>query len=255
MVFTWLKNRRRKKLLALGVPDSWPKVLQSVAQYRLLPASERDKLLPVLRVFVAEKSFVGTEGLSVTEEMCVTVGALACILILGKEDFYFDKVATVLLTPKEFRAEERHDLGGEATLVEESEHLGEAYQDGLVRLSWADIRHEVEEVGRGCNLVYHEFAHQLDMLNGDMDGVPDVPRALQSRWQDTMAREYERLCDAADHNRPTLLDHYGANSEAEFFAVATECFFDQPVEMRHRHPDLYAVLSEYYRQDPAKWFS
>ncbi|MCI0379946.1 MAG: zinc-dependent peptidase, partial [Gemmataceae bacterium] len=117
MVFTWLKNRRRRKLLAQAVPDHWPKVLQRVAQYRLLPAGERDKLLPVLRVLIAEKSFVGTDGLSVTEEMRVTVGALASILILGMEDFYFDRVATVLITPREFRAEERHDLGGEATLV------------------------------------------------------------------------------------------------------------------------------------------
>jgi Mlc titration factor MtfA (ptsG expression regulator) len=108
------------------------------------------------------------------------------------------------------------------------------------------------QAGQGSNLVFHEFAHQLDMLNGAADGVPPLPKPLRDRWQQVMAAEYKRLCRAADRGRDTLIDPYGTTDPAEFFAVVTECFFDAPGDMQDRHPQLYDLMREYYQQDPAR---
>jgi Mlc titration factor MtfA (ptsG expression regulator) len=105
---------------------------------------------------------------------------------------------------------------------------------------------------RGRNLVFHEFAHQLDMLDGVINGTPPLKDKEQAqRWHKVMTAEYQRLIEASQEGRATLLDEYGTTNEAEFFAVATECFFDKPGPLSHRHPQLYALLAEYYHQDPA----
>ena len=136
----------------------------------------------------------------------------------------------------------------------ESERLGEAHHRGPVVLAWKEALANAQEPGHGRNLVFHEFAHQLDMLNGDFDGTPNLDDAgLRQRWADIMDREYQRLCKAADRGKKTLLDPYGATDPAEFFAVVTECFFDLPWELERRHAELYALLRDYFRQDPARW--
>ena len=121
-------------------------------------------------------------------------------------------------------------------------------------LSWADVLAGARHRTRGDNLVLHEFAHQLDMQNGRIvDGTPPLESAEQyRRWQEVLSEEYERLIRDCEHGRPTLLDCYGATSVGEFFAVATECFFERPGELAERHPSLYEILSGYYRQDPAE---
>jgi Mlc titration factor MtfA (ptsG expression regulator) len=130
--------------------------------------------------------------------------------------------------------------------------LGEAVYRGPVILSWADVIEEGRNPEEGHNVVYHEFAHQLDMLNGLVDGTPplDTPEQYQ-RWREVMTAEYQALIRASEHGRATLLDKYGTTNEAEFFAVATECFFDRPVQLARRHAQLYEVLRDYYHQDPA----
>jgi Mlc titration factor MtfA (ptsG expression regulator) len=130
--------------------------------------------------------------------------------------------------------------------------LGEAWYRGPVILSWADVLETSRALGGGENLVWHEFAHQLDMLDREIDGTPPLEnRAQYRRWIDVMTAEHERLKRSARAGRQTLLDPYGTESEAEFFAVVTECFFDQPIELRTEHPELYALLKEFYRQDTA----
>jgi Mlc titration factor MtfA (ptsG expression regulator) len=121
-----------------------------------------------------------------------------------------------------------------------------------VILSWADVLEEGRDPSRGQNVVYHEFAHQLDMLDGVVDGTPPLQTPAQYRaWREVMTAEYRRLVEASSLGRATLLDQYGATNEAEFFAVATECFFDKPAALERRHPRLYQVLRDYYHQDPA----
>jgi len=254
MLFRWLKERRRQKLLAQPCPAPWLDILaRRVPLYRALDPDEQAKLRDTLRILLAEKSWEGCKGLELTDDLRVTIAALASILVLGNDAGY-DNVQTILVYPEAFRVPEQHALVGDVAVHGEGERLGEAHHRGPVILSWADIQEDVAKPGYGQNLVFHEFAHQLDMQNGEADGVPMLPRRLRHRWQKVMAREFERLCKAADRERDTFLDPYGATDEAEFFAVVTEAFFDEPLTMRERHANLYELFREYYRVEPAKWF-
>ena len=252
-MFSWLKKRHRQNLLASPIPDGWQSLLEAVGHYQLLDTADRSKLRDATRIFIEEKTFEGCGGLEVTEAMRVTIAALASILILGLDDFYFDNVQTILVYPSGFVVPQQKPIGGDVALETESENLGEAHYRGPIILSWDEVDDAARHPGHGSNLVFHEFAHQLDMLNGDADGVPSLPKDLRSRWEKVMGREYDRLCKSADRGRQTLIDPYGATNPAEFFAVITESFFDQPQELRAEHPDLYQVLSSYYHQDPAAW--
>ncbi len=181
----------------------------------------------------------------------MTVAALACLLLLGWRDFYFDNVPTILIYPQAYVAPQQRMVGG-VVMEDESDRLGEAHYRGPLILSWADVVREARQTGERGNLVLHEFAHQLDMLNGAADGVPPLPRGLQKRWQTVLAHEYQRLCRAAQHGHGTVLDPYGTTNEAEFFAVATEGFFERPSDLRHQLPELYDLLHAYFQQDPAQ---
>jgi Mlc titration factor MtfA (ptsG expression regulator) len=253
MLFSWLTNRRRRQLLAEPFPPAWLEYLQkNVAHYRFLSAAEQARLRDDLRIFVAEKSWEGCGGLTMTDEIKVTIAVQACLLVLGLEHNYYDRVQSILVYPRGYLAPEPH--ADRAGIVHEGEgRLGEAHYRGPVILSWAEVLTDGRNPNRGKNLVFHEFAHQLDMLDGVIDGTPPLrDRAQYRKWQQVMTAEYQRLIDDSERGRATLLDEYGTTDEAEFFAVATECFFDLPVQMKRRHPQLYELLRDYYRQDPAQ---
>jgi Mlc titration factor MtfA (ptsG expression regulator) len=254
MLFSWLKKRRRRAVLATPFPDAWHAILANVGHYRLLDEPGQQKLRDAVQIMVAEKEWEGCRGLEMTDEVRVTIAALAAVMTLGLDDFYFDNVATVLVYPNEFVVKEERAIGGGATLEEESDRLGEAHHRGPVILSWDEIRANATEPGFGQNLVFHEFAHQLDMLNGAFDGTPNLgSNELSQRWGTIMDEEYRRLQRAERRHQETLLDPYGATDPAEFFAVATECFFDAPREMQRVYPDLYELFRDYFVQDPATW--
>jgi Mlc titration factor MtfA (ptsG expression regulator) len=254
MLFTWLKNRRRRKLLAQPFPEAWDAILhENVKVDAVLSDTERRKLRQVVQIIVAEKEWEGCRGLDMSEEIAVTIAGQAAILILGFDDFYFDNVQTILVYPDEYVAREERSIAGSVLIEQDSERLGEAHQRGPVILTWNEVRENGRRPGYGNNLVFHEFAHKLDMRNGDMDGTPDLPtRDLRERWGRVMQEEFRRLQRADRHGRRTLLDPYGLENPAEFFAVTTECFFDAPQAMRERYPELYELFRDYYRQDPAQ---
>jgi len=254
MFFGWLKNRRRRRLLGEPFPVAWNHFLVAIPHVQLLPAEDQTRIRDVLRVLRVEKEWEGCRGLELTEEITVTIAALASILILHMEGYYFDNVQTILIYPQEFTAPAKQFLGGEAVLESESDNLGEAHYRGPVILCWQEIREDLRAPGYGRNLIFHEFAHQLDMLNGAADGVPLLrERSLVKRWPRVMANEYRRLDRSTQRGRQTLLDPYGAYDPAEFFAVVTESFFDHPGELKANHPELYQLFADYYRQDPASW--
>jgi MtfA peptidase len=255
MLFSWLKNRRRRKILADPFPPAWQATLHDhVGHYAVLNDAERKKLRNAVQLLIAEKDWEGCRSLELQDEMRVTIAALAAILILGFDDFYFDNVQTILVYPDEYVVKQERGLGGGASVEEESERLGEAHYRGPVILSWKEIHENARLPGYGANLVFHEFAHQLDMLNGAFDGTPNLPTGdLAERWAKIMDVEYRRLQHAERRHRQTLLDPYGATDPAEFFAVTTECFFDAPQAMHAEYPALYELFRDYYRQDPAKW--
>lgn len=254
MLFTWLKKRRRRRLLAAPFPASWREYLErNVTHYAYLKAEEQAKLRDDLRIFIAEKNWEGCGGLVLTDEMRVTIAAQACLLVLAMPHDFFPQVLSVLVYPRAFRARYRRRRGD---FLEEQgyvEELGQASYRGPVVLSWADALAGGRGADGGQNLVFHEFAHQLDALNGLLDGTPalDGPEQYR-RWRQVMTREFQRLRRDEEQGYPTLLDPYGTEDEAEFFAVATECFFETPVEMAARHPALYELLRDYYRQDTAR---
>jgi Mlc titration factor MtfA (ptsG expression regulator) len=249
MLFSWLQRRRRRKILAQPFPAAWERHLRrNVAHYRYLSAAEQARLRDDLRIFIAEKSWEGCGGLQITDEIKVTIAAQACLLVLGLEHNYFDRVQSILVYPRGYRAP---DQAGEEDQKYWSGRLGEAHYRGPVVLSWEEVLHD----GRhptGNNLIIHEFAHQLDMLDGVINGTPPLRDEDQARrWHDVMTAEYDRLIEESERGQATLLDEYGTTNEAEFFAVATECFFERPVALARRHPQLYSLLREYYHQDPA----
>jgi Mlc titration factor MtfA (ptsG expression regulator) len=253
MIFDWLQRRRRRKILATPFPRDWQDYLHhNVAHYRYLTAREQAKLRDDLRIFIAEKNWEGCGGLVMTEEIQVTVAAHACLLVLALEHNYFDRVRSILVYPHGYRADGER-LGRDGLVHAGGEgRLGEAWYRGPVVLSWSDVRAEGRNPRLGHNVVFHEFAHQLDMLDGVLNGTPPLGGPEQAaRWKAVMTAEYQRLIDESGQGRATLLDQYGTTDEGEFFAVATECFFDLPAEMRLRHPQLYDLLRDYYRQDPA----
>jgi Mlc titration factor MtfA (ptsG expression regulator) len=254
--FSWLRRLRRRKILARPFPPAWHGYLQrNVAHYRYLTAAEQARLRDDLRVFIAEKHWEGCGGLVITDEIRVTVAAQACLLVLGMEHNVYDRVRSILVYPHGFR--DTHERAGPLGVVDGTGTavLGQSWYRGPVILSWSDARDNSRHPRRGHNLVFHEFAHQLDMLDGVINGTPPLgSRQEYDRWKEVMTAEYRRLVSESTHGRATLLDEYGTTNEGEFFAVATECFFDLPEEMRRRHPRLYDLLRDYYRQDPAERF-
>ena len=253
MIFDWFREHHRKALTEQPFPPEWEEILnRNVAQYALLTPDEQQRLRDDLRVFVDEKTWEGCGGLEITDEMQVTIAAQACLLTLNREHRYFPNVESILVYPTGYVAQGKAAEPGGIVVEGESHRLGEAWSNGPVVLSWQDVEIGGMNEKDGHNVVLHEFAHKLDQNDGAVDGVPLLDSDEQvEQWAEVMSQEYEKLVQASEHGRATLLDHYGATNGGEFFAVATECFFEKSVQMQHQHPELYELLKDYYKQDTA----
>jgi Mlc titration factor MtfA (ptsG expression regulator) len=250
----WPEQRRRQRILSSPFPPAWYGYLKkNVRFYNRLSEPEQRQLRDRIQLFIEEKAWEGCGGLEMTDEIKVTIAAQACHMVLGFPDYCFDTVRTILVYPEAYLlpGPHRHADG----LVHDGPlpAAGEAWrQGGMIVLSWADVRKGGTDSTDGRNVVFHEFAHQLDMLDGHAGGMPPLPnRASERQWHEVVSEEFARLKDAEIHGRVTLLDQYGATNEAEFFAVATECFFERPVEMARAYPRLFELLRDFYRRDPA----
>lgn len=252
-MFTWFRSRRRKRLLAQPFPPEWQEILDSnVRQYALLPPDLQETLRECVQIIVAEREWVGCRGLDVTDEMRVTIAAHASLLLLGNPGYYFERVPSVLLYPTAYRRPQQR--GSSGIVDEEVGILGESWHRGSIVLAWPVVLEDCLAEPDGSNLVIHEFSHHLDGLDGATEGIPPLPsQAAHDEWERVLDAEYERLLDDLSAGRRTLLDPYASESKTEFFAVASECFFELPVELRARHPALYRVLAKFYRLDPAEW--
>ena len=234
-------------------PPAWDNVLRTnVRIFDSLTAEERAQVRDYIRVFVAEKHWEGCGGLEMTDEVRVTIAGLVAILVLGLAEQYFTRVLSILVYPTAYVAPGKTMAKVGVVLEGDSARAGEAWYRGPVILSWDEVLAGGRQETHGRNVVFHEFAHQLDMLNGqNVDGTPPMESQEQyQRWVEVLGTDYRHLVDACEHGHSTLLDCYGATSLAEFFAVATEVFFTRPHAFEHRHPKLYAILGEFYRQNP-----
>jgi MtfA peptidase len=244
----FFKNRRRRKLREQPFPESWREIIALNAPLCAeLHDARRTELDDLVQIFIAEKNFEGCGGLDLTDEMSVTIAAQACLLLLGRETDIYPRMQSVLVYPTTFvpRMVEENDDG----LVEEYDDPldGEAWSTGAVILAWDDVLHAAQGLRDGYNVVIHEFAHQLDLETGDADGMPRLHDGVDPRqWAETFGREYERHCRDVDRRKHTLLDDYGADDPAEFFAVVVENYFVRPEALARRHAELTARLREFF---------
>ena len=219
-----------------------------------LPAALQLQLKGHIQVFVAEKPFVGCAGLVVTDDMRVTIAAQACLLILNRRTRYFPNLSQILVYPGAFIVDKvRTD--GSGILQEQRQVLaGESWSQGQVVLSWTDVLEGAAVADDGRNVVIHEFAHQLDQELGHANGAPILARRQHYQsWSRVLSVAFARLREQARLGEPSLLSHYGATDPAEFFAVASEVFFEQPQQLAMEHAALYAELHRFYRVDPLSW--
>ena len=250
-----LRGRRRAALLAKPLTEEQEAVIEkNVPLYRRLPGELKEQLQGLVQVFLDEKRFEGCGGLEMTDEIRLTVAAQACMLLLNRRTRYFRKLKTILVYPQTYVARQVAPVGGGAYIEGHSARLGESWRSGPVVLAWNSVTGGTSIVTDGQNVVLHEFAHQLDQEDGVADGAPILERRSRyAAWARVLSEEYEVLRGKRRRRRRSVLSKYGATNPAEFFAVATESFFEKPRQMKKRHPDLYEELRLYYRLDPAEW--
>jgi Mlc titration factor MtfA (ptsG expression regulator) len=255
-MFHWLRDHNRAELRERPFPPEWEACIRAnVVHYGVLDGDERAELRAMMQVFLEEKNWEGCGGLDLTDEIRVTIAAQACLLQLGLPHDYYRNVESILVYPSTVVPPEHQPGVFESVgvpLEDSVPLLGQAFAQGPVILVWDAVIHGARHPEQGHNVVYHEFAHKLDMLDGTADGTPPLAdREQLEEWVAVCSLEFLRLRSLAGKGHTTFLDAYGAKNEAEFFAVATEEFFDRPIALQGHSPDLYRVLSDYYRQDPA----
>ena len=251
----WFVARRRARWRALPFPAQWRAILRRRVPYvRRLPADLHLQLKQHMQVFLREKAFIGCGGLDVTDEVRVTIAAQACLLLLNRPCSYYPKLRQILVYPGAFMVDRVHADGSGVQQNVRQALSGESWSQGQVILSWDDTLSGAALADDGQNVVIHEFAHQLDQENGPANGAPPLgPTQHRARWAKVMSDAFDRLAHQAASGQPSLLNAYGATNAAEFFAVATEVFFEQPAQLEAEQPALYRELAALYRVNPLTW--
>jgi len=246
---------QRDRLTAQPFPKIWLNTIESnLPVYAHLTLEQQQELQGYVQIFLKEKQFIGCLGLLITEEMKVTIAAIACLLLFGDRKTYFPNLRSILVYPHAYVVNEMSIIG---YVVEERRvaRLGESWTKDQLILAWEQVQQDLLNWQDGHNVVLHEFAHQLDQEDGQAEGVPILPRTLDyAVWAEVMKAEYLQLCDRVEHGKKTVIDSYGATNPAEFFAVATETFFEKPHQLNQKHQALYELLQRYYRLDPQIWY-
>jgi MtfA peptidase len=250
-------NDRRQKLRSTPIPTEWREILQQrFPLLASLPPEDRRELEGHIQVFLAEKQFEGCDGFVITDEIRVVIAAQACLLLLHRDTDYYPDMKSILVYPSTY-----YSRVTEEDEQEETGFAGQSWLRGPVILAWDSVLGGVSNPADGHNVVFYEFAHKLDEEDGLADGVPPLcvkcsPPERLSRyrsWAQILSKEYAELRRATETGEQSLLDEYGASNPSEFFAVATECFFEKPRPLRQKLPTLYDELKRFYQQDPAEW--
>lgn len=251
-----LKKWRRRRTMSQPFPDEWKRILHRNVPYaELLPSDLQKKLRGYIQLFLEEKTFEGCAGLEIDDEIRVTIAAQACILMLGSSDLstFYESLRSVLVYPESYvaKVKDHHN----SFFVEEGfqHRQGEAWSRGNIVLAWDEVKKGASDIHDGQNLVFHEFAHQLDYEYGATEQVEYEEESHFLSWARVLGGEYQNFLQSLEQNQQTLIDEYGATNLAEFFAVITECFFEKPRELKSKHPQLYRELTEFYQQDPSEY--
>jgi Mlc titration factor MtfA (ptsG expression regulator) len=245
--------RERRALVRRAIPEPlWELTLTRLPFLARLDDDERATLRRLCSLFLDRKQFHGVGGLEVTDDMALAVAAQACLPVLRLGLGLYDGFVGIVMHPDEVVAR-RSVMDDDGVVHEYEENLtGEAMSGGPVMLAWSDVRDAAEGADWAYNVVIHEFAHVIDMAGGDADGVPpQCDPDARDRWIAAIDGAYEKFCALVDTGMDTVVDPYGAEAVEEFFAVAVEAFFVASVPFRRESPEMYALLSDYFRQDPA----
>ena len=243
----------RRRPETAPIPDAlWQRLLATLPFLGALGETEQIRLRALTEAFLAEKEFTNDGGLQLGDEICLSIAAQGCLPILELGLDYYRGWVGIVVYPDEFVIP--RSVEDEFGVVHEYQELasGEAWEGGPLLISWRDA----QMAGSGYNVVIHEFAHKLDMLSGEPNGIPALPPEIsRAGWQDVLHAGYEDFCaqvDTADASgQDTLFDPYAAENPSEFFAVMSEAFFETPQMLRAEYPALYEQFSAFYRQDPA----
>ena len=251
-----LVEGRRKRVRAQPPPEGLEEVLaRNVGLYSLLPNDLRAELHGHINVFLDEKRFLGVGGQEITNEVGFIVAGIACMLLLNREPTYFPGFSSILIYPETYETT-NVDYDGAVAVHKRSRRAGESWHRGPVVLSWSDVLHGASNSRDGYNVVLHEFAHKLDEENSGTNGLPILHETGHyAEWAEVLGREYRSFADRVARRKNKVIDDYGLTSPPEFFAVATESFFEKASSMQKRLPDLYAQLKRFYLVDPAAWTS
>ncbi len=246
-LFRLLMHLRRRQALAVSMPLEWIAFIETnIPPYLRLSDDLKQQLHGYISEFLFDKQFEGCGGLELTDEIRVTIAAQACLLLLNRQVRCYPRLMSVVVYPSAYFAPDEDG--------EEEVRLGESWRHGTVVLAWDSVKRGALNFVDGQNLVIHEFAHQLDQEDGDSDGAPILSsHSSYTVWARVLSDEYSRLRSRVEKGEKTVLDSYGATHPAEFFAVASETFFEKPVQLRKKHPELFAELKLFYNVDPSDW--
>ena len=260
LIWAWrsvARSHQRRRLIALPLPRPWREILQrNVPLYQRLSADQRRRLEARVQRFLLDLTFEGCGGLEIDDEIRVTIAAQACLLAIGHDQPLFPKLRSILVYPSTYSSNGARATAGGFIEEGEQSRLGESWHQGYVVLAWDAVLHGASDIGDGHNVVLHEFAHQLDQEDGVADGVPLFDHPLRyGQWARVLERDFEKLVERSSHGPAgrAVLDAYGTTNQAEFFAVATETFFEKPHALRQRYPELYELLREFYGLEPTEW--
>nr|WP_233520542.1 M90 family metallopeptidase [Flocculibacter collagenilyticus] len=246
---------QRHKIKQQAFPKAWREIIKRRFPYfKKMPADLQLQLKKHVQVFIAEKTFVGGANLNITDEIKVTIALQACLLLLNRKTNYYPKLERIVVYPGAFAKTQRElDHAGLET-ERRTVMLGESWQLGKVILSWQDTVAGAEDPCDGSNVVIHEFAHQLDQESGHANGAPLLPSSINyQQWSDALDQAFKQLKYQQATGQASLFDYYGATNPAEFFAVASEVFFEQTQDFARHYPHMYQLFCRYYAVDPLHW--
>jgi Mlc titration factor MtfA (ptsG expression regulator) len=247
------REQKRRILLSTPFPPAWSAILEAnLPPYQQLSPQLQQELRDYIRIFIGEKSFEGCGGLALTDEIRVTIAAQACMLLLNRKSDCYPKLYSVLVYPSTYVVATRYSLDFHPS--DQSVRLGESWHHGAVVLAWDSVKNGAINFRDGHNVTMHEFAHQLDQEDGRSDGAPILGmRSAYSAWSRVFSKEYELLLQKTKKGQRSIMDKYGVTNPAEFFAVATETFFEKPAQLLKKHPELYHELQGFYKVNPVEW--
>lgn len=256
MLFSWFRDRRRRKLWQIPWPTAWMQILdRNVGHYQLLPSKQQKQLRDIARILIAEKYWEGCNGLVINDEVKVTISAQAALLLLGLDHDYYDRVPTILVYPSAFLTARPDDNADEA-FVPDQAVLGQAVYRGPVILAWDEVVREGRYPEHGHNVVVHEFAHQLDFLDNSADGVPPLAsNKAKEQWLKVMNQALVQHRLTLEQHGHVFFSEQAADSLTEFFADSSEAFFCKPMDLAAEFPQVFEILQSYYQIDPKAWFS